>query len=174
MNRILKIGLCIAIGLPSAVLSQSGIELARSAESIEDSSIQSVASYVSISYPMGDVPENTGACTDVVIRSFRLIDIDLQQKVHEDMAANFSDYPKNWAATSTDKNIDHRRVPNLMKYFKRQGWNVGITDSAHQYLPGDIIAWSLGRGIIHIGIITTFKSENDTLKLFTHWSRTSY
>ena len=123
---------------------------------------------------MGHVPKNIDVCAETVILTFRLFVIDLQQLVHEDMKANFSKNPKNWEATSTDKNIDHRRVPNLMKYFKRQGWNVGITDSAHQYLPTDIIAWSLGRGIIHIGIITTFKSENDTLKLFTHWSRTSY
>lgn len=149
--------LCFGLGTS---YSQTGTELARLAESLEDSSIQYVASYVSIPYPMGDVTAGTGVCTDVVIRAFRLINIDLQQEVHEDMLNHFSEYPKNWGASSTDKNIDHRRVPNLMKYMERQGWDIGISDSAHHYLPGDIVAWNLGGGLSHIGIVTTHTSQN--------------
>ena len=168
MFRIFQSGICVAICFvcfPLLGVTQTGIELAKAAESIEDSSIQYVASYVSIPYPMGNVPKNTGVCTDIVIRAFRLIGIDLQQNVHEDMAANFSDYPKNWGALSTDKNIDHRRVPNLMKYFERQGWEVAIIDSAHHYIAGDIVAWDLGGDLTHIGIITTSKSEKGTPKI---------
>lgn len=109
---------------------------------------------------MGDVPKTTGVCTDVVIRAFRLIDIDLQQAVHEDMKVNFSEYPKLWGLSTTDKNIDHRRVPNLMTYFDRQGWSINASDSSHHFNPGDIVAWNLGGGLTHIGIVTTKRSEN--------------
>ncbi len=153
------IGFWLWIGVNS-VYSQRGEQLAKLAETLEDSTVQYVPSYVSIPYPMGDVPKGTGVCTDVVIRAFRLISIDLQQEVHEDMSNHFSEYPHKWGASSTDKNIDHRRVPNLMKYMERQGWDVGISDSVQHYLPGDIVAWNLGGGLTHIGIVTTDTSQN--------------
>ena len=129
--------------------------LARHPESLENPSIKYVSGYVSIPYPMGDVPAETGVCTDVVIRAFRKIDIDLQEQVHEDMIARFESYPKNWGLTTTDRNIDHRRVPNLMTYFEHNGWTQEITESPNDYKPGDIVAWDLGHGITHIGIVTT-------------------
>ncbi|MGI9543234.1 MAG: DUF1287 domain-containing protein, partial [Cyclobacteriaceae bacterium] len=117
-------------------------------------------SYYRLDYPGGDVPANKGVCTDVVIRSYRQLDIDLQAEVHEDMKANFSKYPKNWGLSSTDRNIDHRRVPNLMTYFKRQGASKPVTDQARDYNPGDLVTWDLGGGITHIGIVVDQKSVN--------------
>src|SRR5205085_11646096 len=95
-------------------------------------------SYVKLAYPNGDVPMQTGVCSDVVIRAFRKVNIDLQKEVHEDMAKNFAVYPNKWGLKKPDTNIDHRRVPNLMTYFKRQGKALAITTNAQDYLPGDI------------------------------------
>ncbi len=106
--------------------------------------------YTALKYPMGDVPIVKGVCTDVVIRALRHQNIDLQQRIHEDMKANFKQYPKKWGLKSTDKNIDHRRVPNIMTYFQRQ--NFAVKDQ--NYLAGDIVTWDLGRGLTHIGIIS--------------------
>ena len=109
--------------------------------------------YVVIDYPGGDVPADTGVCTDVVIRSYRALGIDLQKLVHEDMKRNFSAYPRNWGLKQADKNIDHRRVPNLQKYFKRKGAEVEKNENP-TYLPGDLVAWDLnGNGLWHIGIV---------------------
>jgi uncharacterized protein YijF (DUF1287 family) len=117
-------------------------------------------SYRSIDYPMGDVPENIGVCTDVIVRSYRQMGIDLQQLVHEDMKANFSKYPKNWGLKRPDTNIDHRRVPNLERFFERHGQILSITDKAQDYKPGDIVSWRLEGGLPHIGIVSNQKSEN--------------
>ena len=111
-------------------------------------------SYFSLEYPGGDVPADKGVCTDVVIRTYRKLGIDLQKLVHEDMKANFSKYPKNWGAKRPDKNIDHRRVPNLQRYFERTGAKLEITEEAKDYQPGDLVAWDLnGRGLWHIGVV---------------------
>ena len=110
--------------------------------------------YRRLSYPNGDVPLNTGVCTDVVIRALREQGLDLQQAVHQDMRANFSLYPKNWGLSRPDSNIDHRRVPNLMTWFKRQGWALPLGQDAERYRPGDIVTWDLGGGLTHIGIIS--------------------
>jgi len=124
--------------------------------------------YFSIKYPNGDVPKNIGVCTDVVIRSYRLIGIDLQQEVHEDMKKHFKIYPKIWGLKKTDKNIDHRRVPNLMTFFKRKGASIPITTHAKDYLPGDIISWSLTGGLTHIGIVVNKKSVDKKRFLISH------
>ncbi|VXC84446.1 conserved exported hypothetical protein [Pseudomonas sp. 9AZ] len=110
--------------------------------------------YRRLDYPNGDVPLNTGVCTDVVIRALREQGLDLQQAVHQDMRANFSLYPKNWGLSRPDSNIDHRRVPNLMTWFKRQGWSLPLGQDAERYRPGDIVTWDLGGGLTHIGIIS--------------------
>ena len=108
--------------------------------------------YVALDYPGGDVPADTGVCTDVVIRSYRALGIDLQPLVHEDMKASFSAYPKLWGLKRPDKNIDHRRVPNLETFFKRHGGRV--KEGEGTYLPGDLITWDLdGNGLWHIGIV---------------------
>lgn len=125
-------------------------------------------SYFSIPYPNGDVPSDKGVCTDVVIRAYRKIGIDLQKEVHEDMKVNFNAYPKIWGLTRTDKNIDHRRVPNLMTYFKRQGAEKPITKNPNDYLPGDVVCWNLGGAITHIGIVINKKSKNSEKYLIVH------
>ncbi|WP_339460592.1 DUF1287 domain-containing protein [Pseudomonas sp. EA_105y_Pfl2_R69] len=111
-------------------------------------------SYRRLSYPNGDVPPNTGVCTDVLIRALRQQGLDLQQAVHQDMRANFALYPKNWGLSRPDRNIDHRRVPNLMTWFKRQGWALLPGRDAEGHRPGDIVTWDLGGGLGHIGIIS--------------------
>ncbi len=120
--------------------------------------------YRSIPYPNGDVPKETGVCTDVVIRALRACGLDLQKAVHEDMRANFSKYPKLWGLKSTDRNIDHRRVPNLQTFFKRKGWERPVTDQAADYKTGDIVTWNLqDRGSLpHIGIVSDKKTADGT------------
>lgn len=110
------------------------------------------ASYYTIPYPNGDVPSG-GACTDVIIRVLRKNNMDLQQLIHEDMAAHFSEYPNKWGLKKTDPNIDHRRVPNIMRYFERKGYSLKISNLASDFLPGDIVCWELSPGITHIGIV---------------------
>jgi uncharacterized protein YijF (DUF1287 family) len=111
-----------------------------------------ISSYVRIPYPDGDVPADTGVCTDEVIRSYRAVGIDLQKDVHEDMVRNFDLYPHKWQR-HPDTNIDHCRVPNLMVFFSRKGEKLPMTRRAEDYAPGDIVAWDLGGGITHIGIV---------------------
>ncbi len=108
--------------------------------------------YRKILYPGGDVPADRGVCSDVVIRAYRRLGIDLQKEVHEDMAASFSAYPRLWGLKRPDPNIDHRRVPNLMTFFGRRGAILPKSRQASDYAPGDIVAWDLGGGITHIGI----------------------
>lgn len=125
-------------------------------------------SYFSIAYPNGDVPSNKGVCTDVVIRAYRKLGTDLQKEVHEDMKANFSKYPKNWGLSSTDKNIDHRRVPNLMVFFSRHGMVKPMTNISSDYVPGDIVCWNLGGGTNHIGLVVNKKSIDGRRYLIVH------
>ena len=124
-------------------------------------------SYVALDYPGGDVPEQTGVCSDVVVRAFRKAGIDLQKEIHEDMKAARSDYPTKWGG-SLDSNIDHRRVLNLMAYFRRQGKSLPVTYSATDYQPGDIVAWDLTNGIDHIGIVTNMLSASADRYLIVH------
>ncbi|WP_104734955.1 DUF1287 domain-containing protein [Hanstruepera ponticola] len=125
-------------------------------------------SYFAIDYPNGDIPSYKGVCTDVVIRAYRKIGVDLQKEVHEDMVNNFNAYPNIWGLKTTDKNIDHRRVPNLMTFFRRKGAEKSITNNSEDYLPGDIVCWSLGGAITHIGIVVNKKSENGRRNLIVH------
>lgn len=125
-------------------------------------------SYVNIEYPGGDVPIETGVCTDVLVRAFRKVGIDLQRQVHEDMERAWSEYPKKWGLSQPDANIDHRRVPNLMTLLKRQGKAVTITMNKDDYLPGDIVTWDLGNGVDHIGIVSNIWSESEKRCLIVH------
>jgi len=125
-------------------------------------------SYYVLDYPGGDVPEGRGVCTDVVIRAYRKLGIDLQKEVHEDMMAFLHQYPKNWGLSKPDKNIDHRRVPNLMTFFSRHGEIRPITNKAEDYLPGDLVCWDLGQGLTHIGIVVDKKSADGKRYLIVH------
>ncbi|NTW26356.1 MAG: DUF1287 domain-containing protein, partial [Lentimicrobium sp.] len=124
--------------------------------------------YFTIAYPNGDVPAGKGVCTDVVIRAYRMLGIDLQKEVHEDMKLNFDKYPKQWGLSKPDKNIDHRRVPNLMKFFERHGTVLVNSKNPLDYGPGDIVCWDLGGGITHIGIVVTTKATGNLRHLIVH------
>jgi len=125
--------------------------------------------YFSIAYPNGDVPSETGACSDVVIRSFRAAGVDLQKEVHEDMSANFSVYPQKWGLAKTDSNIDHRRVPNLQKFFDRRGKSVPATSNGADYRPGDVVSWDLnGKGMTHIGVVSNLWNKDEKRYLIIH------
>lgn len=155
----------LGIGIAS-IWAQSN--LSKAAISLTHQKVSYDPSYFSIDYPMGDVPADKGVCTDVVIRAYRAIGIDLQKEVHEDMKANFSLYPNNWGLKSTDKNIDHRRVPNLMVFFARHGNKKVISNLASDYQSGDIVCWSLGNGLTHIGIVIDKKSADGKRPLIVH------
>lgn len=143
-------------------------QLAAAAVELTNQKVYYDPTYFKIPYPNGDVPANKGVCTDVIIRSYRKLGIDLQKEVHEDMVKNFSLYPKDWGLKSTDKNIDHRRVPNLMTFFKRHGTTKKKSTNPADYTPGDIVAWNLGGGINHIGILIDQKSVDDKRYLVVH------
>ena len=111
-------------------------------------------SYQKLDYPNGDVPIETGVCSDVIVRAFRKAGIDLQKDVHEDMKDNFSAYPMRWGLQSPDSNIDHRRVPNLDTFFTRKGKSLATDSGSDKFLPGDVVSWDLGGGYTHIGMVT--------------------
>jgi uncharacterized protein YijF (DUF1287 family) len=126
--------------------------------------------YVRIPYPGGDVPSDTGVCTDEVIRAYRELAIDLQKEVHEDVEANFSAYPNHWrwVLAHSDSNIDHRRVPNLMVFFGRKGEKLSITTQGADYTPGDLVTWDLGGGVPHIGMVVNRKSSLSGRHMVVH------
>jgi Uncharacterized protein conserved in bacteria len=143
-------------------------QLADSAIVLTKQKVQYDPAYFRIDYPNGDVPANKGVCTDVVIRAYRKLGIDLQKEIHEDMKANFDKYPKKWGLSKPDRNIDHRRVPNLMTFFSRHGTVKKISQDANDYKPGDIVCWDLGGGLTHIGIVVKKKSNDNQRHLIVH------
>jgi uncharacterized protein len=122
--------------------------------------VRYVAAYVRIPYPGGDVPPDTGVCTDEIIRAYRAVGVDLQKEVHEDMLQNFAAYSqqRRWGLAYPDSNIDHRRVPNLMVFFKRKGESLPITPRPRDYSPGELVTWDLGGNVAHIGMVVDQKS----------------
>ena len=145
-------------------------KLSDAAISIIDPTIDYDPSYFSIAYPNGDVPKNKGVCTDVIIRSYRILNIDLQKEVHEDMLSNYSKYPslEKWGLTKTDTNIDHRRVPNLEVFFERNGQKLAVTKNPLTYETGEIVTWMINEKLPHIGIITNKKSRDGKRNLIVH------
>lgn len=143
-------------------------KLSNAALSIIDPDVVYTPSYVAINYPNGDVPAKTGVCTDVIIRAYRKLGIDLQKEVHEDMKANFVLYPKTWGLKSTDKNIDHRRVPNLEVFFGRKGEKLKVAENASEYETGDLVTWMINGKMPHIGIVTHKKSADGKRNLIVH------
>lgn len=124
--------------------------------------------YLKLNYPNGDVPNNIGVCTDVIIRAYRYLEVDLQKDVHEDMRANFKSYPKIWGLKNTDKNIDHRRVPNLQTLFKRKGTILPVSADGSEYQAGELVTWMLPGELPHIGIVTDKKSSDGKRPLIVH------
>ena len=134
--------------------------LSDSAITLTLQSVRYDPAYYSIPYPNGDVAPTIGVCTDVVVRAYRKLGIDLQQKVHEDMKAHFEEYPRLWGLKRPDANIDHRRVQNLMTFFSRYGVVKKISNDPKEYQPGDIVCWDLGNGITHIGIVVNKRTAD--------------
>lgn len=159
----------------------TGLALRLSAAALERTKVSVTydAAYVRIPYPLGDVPSDTGVCTDEVIRSYRALGIDLQQLVHEDMKRAFAKYPQEWGLRRPDRNIDHRRVPNLRVFFSRKGAALPISDKAADYAAGDLVTWDLtgdatdfsggadGR-LPHIGIVTEKRTPDGVRPLIVH------
>jgi len=117
-------------------------------------------SYVPLAYPGGDVPRETGVCTDVVVRAFRRAGVDLQREVHQDMRRAFGQYPRRYWLKRPDPNIDHRRVPNLMTFFRRKGRSLPITVRPEAFRPGDVVVWKLENGILHTGLVVDGPSRS--------------
>lgn len=150
--------------------SEFDSDFVKSAMQRTNFNVQYDGSYYAMSYPNGDVPENVGVCTDVVIRSYREIGTDLQQLVHEDMVSNYSAYPAQriWGQNKPDTNIDHRRVPNLQVFFSRKGQVLPISDSANDYKPAELVSWMLPGNLPHIGVVTDKISQKTGNPLIVH------
>lgn len=154
--------LVLSLTVLSLVLSNSAFSDSFETKLIEAAidrtshSVRYDGAYHSIGYPGGDVPATIGVCTDVVIRTYRAIGYDLQKLVHEDMRRNFAEYPSKriWGLSTTDRNIDHRRVPNLQVFFTRKGHVLPITQKAEDYAPGDLVTWFLPGNLPHIGFVS--------------------
>lgn len=169
MNKYI-LSLCLFLILCFKTEAQDAFfsRLADSALTLTKYKVEYDASYFILKYPNGDVPSGKGVCTDVIIRAYRKLGIDLQKEVHEDMNSNFTKYPKLWGLSKPDKNIDHRRVPNLMVFFKRKGTVLVNSVSGKDYLPGDIVCWNLGNGVMHIGLVSGIKSTDPKKYLVVH------
>lgn len=157
------LAIAIALTLPDSAAAQQTAVGTEAAAKLVTAAVERTrhpvrydGSYRRIAYPGGDVPDNIGVCTDVVIRAYRAgLGIDLQREVHEDMKKAFAKYPKIWGLSRPDTNIDHRRVPNLETFLARHGEALPITDNPDDYKPGDLVTWRLnGSGLPHIGVVT--------------------
>ncbi len=156
MKKYILVLLIIGLSQPIPLIASSSKELIKAA--LERTTYQVIydGSYHAIKYPGGDVPSHIGVCTDVIIRSYRKLGIDLQELVHNDMKRNFSQYPSKriWGLSKPDPNIDHRRVPNLQVFLSRHGQELAVTNNPKNYVPGDLVTWMLPGNLPHIGIVT--------------------
>lgn len=168
--KLLLLGLLLSSTTQAELLSPSPENLVAAALERTQHSVTYNGAYFRIDYPNGDVPAQFGVCTDVIIRSYRTLGIDLQQRVHEDMRDNFSSYPalRIWNQTATDRNIDHRRVPNLQTFFSRHGKKLPISEHGKDYQPGDLITWMLPGNLPHIGIVVDRDSRDGGRPLIVH------
>ena len=172
------------VGLPLAVIMMAGtggfaladppqlrnfaVRLATAALERTEHRVTYDGSYRRIAYPGGDVPDNVGVCTDVIVRSYRAVGIDLQQRVHQDMSEAFHAYPSLWGLRRPDPNIDHRRVPNLRRFLERQGASLPITQNPADYQAGDLVSWMLPGNLPHIGVVTDRRSDDTLRPLIVH------
>ena len=168
MKTILAILIATALGHPAVSDNGFYYRLADSAMVLTSYDVIYDPSYYSIAYPNGAVPAGRGVCTDVIIRAYRMFGVDLQKEVHEDMKANFDEYPDNWGLSRPDRNIDHRRVPNLMEFFGRHGETLPITNNPEDYKPGSIVCWNLGGGFLHVGIVSAEKTPDGLRYMIIH------
>jgi len=160
-----------------AVLHAAGVSAAVTPQALAEAALARTAQvvrydgrYFSMAYPGGDVPSDTGVCTDVVIRSYRAVGVDLQREVHEDMLAHFDRYPSRrlWGMSRTDTNIDHRRVPNLQVFLARKGQSLVVSGRADDYHAGDLVTWMLPGNLPHIGIVSARRAPASGRPLVVH------
>jgi uncharacterized protein YijF (DUF1287 family) len=123
---------------------------------------------MTLAYPGGDIPDNLGVCTDLIVRCYRIIGIDLQKEVHEDISENFTEYPKFWGLSKPDPNIDHRRVLNLQSFFRRKGEVLPVTENPEDYTSGDLVTWKLAENVPHIGIVIDRRSVDNKRPIVVH------
>lgn len=168
MKKYLSILIIICCVFIAKAQNQFAQKLSDAALSLTKDKVTYDPAYFTLKYPNGDVPADKGVCTDVVIRAYRKLGIDLQKEVHEDMAKNFSKYPKTWGLKKPDTNIDHRRVPNLRVFFAKFGKSKSIETKPELYLPGDIVTWLLPGNLTHIGIVVNKKSADGKRYLIVH------
>ena len=168
---LILIGFCCAAFVQTLfAASDQRMQLINAAMQRLDAEVRYDGAYVRIPYPNGDVPKHTGVCTDVIIRSYRGIGVDLQKRVHEDMSANFKRYPSRrlWGLTRPDSNIDHRRVPNLQVFFSRFGQSLPVSQHGDDYQAGDLVTWMLPGNLPHIGIVVEKRSSDGKRPLIVH------
>jgi len=147
------------------ISKEKRLKISQAALSIVNPDVVYDPQYYRLEYPGGDLPADRGVCTDVIIRTYRKLGVDLQVLVHKDMKKHFDLYPTRWGLKHPDKNIDHRRVPNLMTFFKRFGKTLPVSDKPADYQPGDIVVWDLGNGILHIGVVVNRKTAGGIYKV---------
>ena len=156
--------------VPAQVMAQAtqALDVAQAAQQQVGVTVHYDPAYVRLDYPGGDVPVERGVCSDVVVRALRVTGVDLQRLVHEDMKSAFAAYPPLWRLRRPDRNIDHRRVPNLERFFQRKGKAVAVTRQPSDYLAGDIVSWRLPNGLAHIGVLSTRRSADGLRPLAIH------
>ena len=154
--------------LPQSRSDQFAPRLADSAMERLSHDVTYDGSYRRLDYPGGDVPDDIGVCTDLVVRAYRAVGIDLQKAVHEDMVAGFAAYPQIWGLDGPDANIDHRRVPNLQTFFARRGDELTKSRNAEDYAPGDLVTWMLPGNLPHIGVVVDRRSADGRRPLVVH------
>ena len=154
---------------PAATVSSHVVKLIDAARAQVGVTLRYDPAYVTLAYPGGDVPEDRGVCTDVIVRAYRrAFAFDLQKAVHEDMRQAFASYPQKWGLKGTDRNIDHRRVPNLQTFFTRRNASLSVTQDAKVYLPGDLVTQMLPGNLPHIGIVSDRRSRDGSRPLVIH------
>ncbi len=152
--------LTILLVIAERAVTDTGADFVAAARWQVGKTLRYDGSYRALDYPNGDVPLERGVCTDVVIRAMRTaFGFDLQKRVHKDMKGHFSIYPQQWGLAAPDSNIDHRRVPNLETFFKRQGWSLPVSEIARDYLPGDIVTCIVPPRLPHIMVVSDRKSR---------------
>lgn len=164
-RKYLLVAVCSAMMLQptfAANIASSGDKLASDAKKQIGVTTSYDPAYREMDFPRGDVSRDTGRSADVIVRAYRLQNIDLQQLVNHDMENNWSEYPKTWGLTEPDVNIDHRRVPNLETFFERHGKTLSTSDK-DSFEAGDIVTWRLPDGNKpHIGIVSNKKAADGT------------
>jgi uncharacterized protein YijF (DUF1287 family) len=156
MQRVVPFAIIVVLTFPLVAAPQPPKPtLAEAARAQIGKTVRYDPAYRALEYPGGDVPIESGVCTDVVVRALRTsLNMDLQKLVHEDMKANFAKYPQNWGLKKPDKNIDHRRVPNLQTFFKRRGFELPASTKAADYQPGDIVTCIVPPNLPHVMIVS--------------------